>query len=228
MGVISPSSIFIVFPRTLVCLACIGILYLMPKGAAGQSLRWTFHVEDDIPVEPFYNGANAAKWLETLSFLPLDNDPDRCTYSKREAAYYQRAFEGLDPFLLRWPGGGDQSQFVHLINNQTGFGFDIRFGGELYEYMIKKDPLEWSRRKSAQEDLPDQCGFLDQFIELAKLTPSRDMVYTANVITSDPWEQFQTLKAILEAGTEVRGVEMGNELYALKVWDFDRFDLRYW
>lgn len=202
--------------------------FLVPLSAVGQSPRWTFHVEDLAPVEPYANGANAAKWMETLQFLPLDNDPEACTFAPLEGRYYQHAFEGLDPFLLRWPGGGDQSQFMHFSRGLPGFGYDLSLGGELFNYMIKKDPLEWSRRRQAQEALPSQCGFLDQFIELAKLTPSKDMTYTANVITSDPYEQFKTLETILKAGITVRGIEMGNELYAFRVWDFDLFDLKYW
>jgi hypothetical protein len=226
---------------------CFLVFWSQHPAKAQTAPTLTFYLAQDKAVVPFATGANAAKWMESLTFhgtAPegLGDDastpgkgkagskppPRNCFIQPSQIDYYRQSFSDLAPFTLRFPGGGDQSQFIHFSDSLSGFGFDLRPGGELFQYMIKKDPLEWSRKKAEQLALPEGCSYLNSFLELASLNNEANVIYTANVVTSHPLEQFYALNKILEAGLALRGVEMGNELYAFRVWDWPSFDLKYW
>lgn len=216
-------------PNNVLANACLLFLIGMTGPLFAQDgERWLLRADADLAVEPFRSGANAAKWLETLRVWPLDGDTEACALDRTTQDLYRAAFQGLDPFLLRFPGGGDQSQFVHLGSGLPGYGFDLSVGGEVFQYMVKKDPFEWARRRSDQLALPERCRYLDLFVDLARDNPGKDLVYTANVLTGTPQSEFRVLRRLLDAGLTLRGVEMGNEMYGFTVWDWDRRALTYW
>jgi hypothetical protein len=217
---------------TKVVSVAIGLVILccnVQKGQAQPTDHWTFDLSQDWDVKPLQSGTNTAKLMESLPIYALEGaEGTSCMLDNQVAAYYKDAFAGMAPAVLRFPGGGDQSQMVHFGSGLSGFGFDISPTGELYQFMVKKDPYEWARRRNEQLSLPENCSYLDQFIDLAKSNSTNQVVYTANVLTSDPWEQFQTLQRLIESGIPVLGVEMGNEMYAFTAWDWTDRKLRYW
>nr|UZM28276.1 hypothetical protein [uncultured bacterium] len=185
-----------------------------------------FDFSNQFNTESFEIGFNAAKLLEEYNFS-TDSSGD-CYIAPGLKAAVVTALTDMAPAVIRFPGGGDQSQFIHFNENTTGYGFDLSDWGEVYLYMLKKDRIEWRRRAIDQNDLPDKCSYLNAFIELINDVPDAKVIYTANVFTSTPKEQFWAVQQLIENGVDVVGIELGNEMYGFTVWDSASNKIDHW
>lgn len=124
--------------------------------------------------------------------------------------------EELEPQLLRYPGG-TLANFTH----PTGLAYGLKLseiqlvaGTEVYNSIH-------SRYLGEQADIEAGLvsgNYLQDMIDLA-LTTDRSVLYVANLLTGTVSEMTTTLHAMLDAGVNVVGVELGNESH-LKAFDF--------
>lgn len=236
--------------RTINCFCVLSLALLSWNAAFSQSaLPIQIQVtENPIPIEGNYFGFNMAKFLEQYdweldSIAPINEGE----LSSNNAWQYIRDLStNGGKLMLRFPGGGKQSAYMHLDSDEPGYGFDFTevIGNEILGIA---DELSWEEFYCQQsggiapgvdtipcgglpDQLPADAQFLDKFIFLnnAVLPNNAEVLYTANIITSTPFRQKNILVEMINAGVNVKGVEMGNEMYIFKQYNNDDDYVNYW
>ena len=149
----------------------------------GGTVSFTADLSTTSPVQEGLLGFNSA-----FSFtLGIDKEKEILDLSKQ-----------LTPRVLRFPGGTLANYF-----HPKGPGYGLKEGevkgqGVMYKELQKQAALS--------------SNALDDYIEYSK-TVKHKCLYVANIITGTPDDVIYAINKIKASGTEVIGVELGNELY---------------
>jgi hypothetical protein len=120
----------------------------------------------------------------------------------------QHVVSQLNPKVLRFPGG-TLANFYH----PTGLGYGLRAsdlatveGSSVHDNMQQMFNGE-------QADIADgrvSGNYIHDMIDLA-LAANSPVLFVANLFTGTKWEMISALQAMVDAGVDVAGVELGNE-----------------
>lgn len=149
----------------------------------GGNVSFTANLQAVSPVQEGLMGFNSA-----FSFtLGIDKEKEILDLSKQ-----------LSPRVIRFPGGTLANYF-----HPKGIGYGLKEGevkgqGVMYKELQKQSEIS--------------TNALDDYIEYSK-TVKHKCLFVANIITGTPEDVIYAINKIKAAGTEVIGVELGNELY---------------
>lgn len=163
-------------------------------------------------------GFNMAKLFDDSYFASACTTPSRLL---EIGNYLQSYTSPTQSIVLRFPGGGNSSHFMHLDHTQPGYNFDFP-DVALYDPVDYFDDIggvntNWQDRIDIQNGAT--CSFLELFVDLVDFIgfDRVEVVWTANITTGNPCELEAQLDYLLSNGVNVYGVELGNEIYALKL-----------
>jgi len=111
----------------------------------------------------------------------------------------------ISPKVLRFPGG--YGNFYHV--NGSGYGFNYNEAFQNNNGNLPKR-LKGINRIIGQKN--HKNNYLDDFIYLAKKLNSK-VIIDANILTANFDETFEIITRLQENGLDIRGVEIGSELY---------------
>lgn len=196
------------FKITIGVLFCLTLLFYfnnkdVPNKSKGQSLAYLVGNHEKEP-EIIDGVIEVSIDLNKKTLHPISNNllgyntASLYTSGLLNNKEFSQTIKSLQPKVLRFPGG-TVANYYH----PNGFGF----GFKKEEVGLQKKMMEVFVKQKTQKN-----NAIEDFIATCKVSNSKAL-YVANVLNGTPDEMILVLKRIQEAGIEIVGIELGNELY---------------